>query len=92
MHKNGELIPTCVLQSGCMHRTSTLELEFYAFEKAHRNLKILQDNKVVWAGEIIGNETKQRISITVDTGKLIEIIPEDPPTDYSLVVSNMIIR
>ncbi len=91
MHKSGKIELQKVLGSSFnCDGYRKLNLDFYTFEKRSRNLVIKQGENVLWRGQSNGYEDHQLISIVADASKPIEIIPDDPPADFSLVLSNMI--
>lgn len=89
MHQSGELRPV-LLPGAKAQQTATARIEYYGFEKVSRTVKIIQDSKVV--AEVRPAESKQVIEFTIDPSKPISIMPTNPPSDYSFVISNMEIR
>lgn len=89
MHQSGILKPV-LLPGGIKKDTALARIEFYAFEKSSRLVKILQEDKIV--AEVRPTELKQVIEFRINPSVPITILPENAPSDYSLVVSNMEIR
>lgn len=89
MHQSGVLKPV-LLPGATAQQSATARIEFYAFEKTPRLVKIMQDNKVV--AEVLPTEVKQIVEFTIDPSKKVTILPTNPPEDYSFVISNMEIK
>lgn len=86
MHQYGELDPV-LMQQAKTRSSAMVRIEYYAFEKVPRRIDIKQAGKFVTT--VYPTETKQVIEFTIDPNKSIDIYPQNPPKDYSFVVSNM---
>lgn len=89
MHTSGVLKPV-LLPDATKQDSAMARIEFYAFEKNPRLVKIMQDGKVV--AEVRPTENKQIVEFAIDPSKPVTIIPENATDDYSFVISNMEIR
>lgn len=89
MHQSGTLRPV-LLPGATKQATATARIEYYAFERSPRQVRFVQDGVTV--ATVAARETKQIVEFAIDPQKPISIVPDDPPADYSFVVSNMEIK
>ena len=92
MHTKGVLLLQKLPNTYTRELSKTVKIEFYTFEKQVRGVTVKQGEKVVWSGNSTGDMNKQIMEFSVDSDEPIVIIPDNPPKDFSLVVSNMIVQ
>lgn len=86
MHQSGTLRPV-LLPGATKQAKAILRIEYYAFEKAPRRVALFQNGTTV--ATIAARQAKQVVELAIDPQKPISIVPDDPPADYSFVISNM---
>jgi hypothetical protein len=89
MHQSGTLRPI-LLPGATKQPTAVARIEYYAFENAPRKVSFIQNGKVI--ATTAAMQTKQIMEFQFDPSVAIDIKPEDPPDDYSFVISNMEIK
>jgi len=89
MHQSGVLQPI-LLPNATKQSVASARIEYYAFEKTPRKVVFEQAGKEL--AVVYGKEAKQVVEFTLDPNKPIHIVPDNAPTDYSFVISNMEVK